>query len=70
MPEERRFLDASNQNEPVTLWLVFAESAQPLAGYSVVYSEQERAFGLVTPGTVEPVLLGFYGGFVETLNSM
>jgi hypothetical protein len=70
VPEQRRFLDASNRNEPVTLWLVFTESPESEGGYSVVYSEQESAFGLVTSGALEPVLLGFYGGFVEALHSM
>jgi len=36
----------------------------------VVYDDGLNEFDLVVHGTTDPVVIGFYGGFVETLNSM
>lgn len=69
-PRKQRFADSFNNNEAIDLWLVFEENASPDQGYKVIYSERDGEFGLATAGVNDPVLIGIYGGFVETLNSM
>ena len=69
-PSKQRFLNSHNNDEPEELWFVFEEGPQPSEGYKVVYDEELEMFGLAVNGITEPVLIGLYGGFVETLNSM
>jgi hypothetical protein len=53
------------------VWLVFQESAGSGWGYSVLYVEEKQAFGLGVPGSSHGlVLIGVYGTFLETINSM
>ncbi len=70
VPTKRRFLNSHNNDVVEECWLVLEEGPEPGEGYKVVYHEQENMFGLAVNGIVEPVLIGLYGGFVETLNSM
>ena len=69
-PEKRRFLNSHADNTPEDLWLVFEEGPTPGEGYMVVYDESSNEFGLAVQGITDPVVIGLYGGFVETLNSM
>ncbi len=69
-PRKVRVLNSHSNNDPEELWLVFEEGPNPGEGYKVVYDETLGIFGLAVAGTPEPVLIGLYGGFVETLNSM
>lgn len=69
-PKKQRFLNSHQNNAPEELWLVFEEGPKSGEGYKVVYDEDLKMFGLAVNGISEPVLLGLYGGFVETLNSM
>jgi hypothetical protein len=69
-PAKRRFLNSHANNAPEDLWLVFEEGPTSGEGYMVVYDEGLNEFGLAVHGTTDPVLIGIYGGFVETLNSM
>jgi len=70
VPVRRRFLNSHSNNEPEDLWFVFEEGPNSGEGYKVVYDEDLGEFGLAVQGVTEPVLIGYYGGFVETLNSM
>jgi hypothetical protein len=63
-------LNSHAENQPENYWLVFEEAPSPGEGYKVVYDEELREFGLAVAGVVEPVVIGIYGGFVDTLNSM
>ena len=69
-PKKAQFFSSIQDEEPEDLWLVFEEGPNPGEGYKVVYDEALRMFGLATNGINKPVIVGFYGGFVETLNSM
>jgi hypothetical protein len=69
-PEKRRFLNSHADNAPEDLWLVFEEGPTPGHGYMVVYDESLNEFGLAVQGTPDPVVIGIYGSFLETLNSM
>lgn len=64
------FADSSVEGEKIELWVVFKEAPEPGQGYKAVYSENERLFGLAVSGRERDVFIGFYGGFVDTLNSM
>jgi len=66
----RRFLNGHADDAPEDLWLVFEEGPTPGEGYMVVYDDGLNEFGLAVQGTTDPVVIGFYGGFVETLKSM
>ncbi len=69
-PKKAIFLNSHNNNEAEELWFVFEEGPEPGEGYKVVYDEELNLFGLAVNGIAEPVLVGLYGGFIETLNSM
>ena len=69
-PEQKQFSDSFNGNRPVQLWLVFEEDPVARRAYKVVYSEEDSLFGLAVAGQGRDVLIGFYGGFVETLQAM
>jgi hypothetical protein len=72
-PVLKKFINSFEEGELLDLWLVFEEtpdSGSANSGYKIVYSEAEGMFGLAVAGDVHDVLIGFYGGFVETLNSM
>lgn len=69
-PAKRRFVNSRSDDATEDLWLVFEEGPKPGEGYMVVYDEELDEFGLAVQGTGDPVVIGFYGGFVETLNSM
>ncbi len=70
VPRKMEFVDNFNKDELVQLWLVFEEDPNIREGYKVIFSEVDKEFGLAVAGKKEPVLIGIYGGFVETLNSM
>lgn len=69
-PKKQRFLNSHNDNEPEDLWLVFEEGPNLGEGYKIVYDEELNLFGLAVNGVHEPVLVGLYGNFLETLRSM
>ncbi len=69
-PEKHCFLNSHNGNEPENLWLVFEEGPKSGEGYKIVYDEELNLFGLAVDGTHDSVLMGLYGSFLETLNSM
>jgi hypothetical protein len=52
------------------LWIVFEERSGTKDGYLVIFDEQERDFGLAVWGEDVPVLIGFYGSFLDTLEGM
>jgi hypothetical protein len=64
------FEDSFNKGEIVQLWLVLEERPDDKDGYKIVYDPSDNEFGLATPGTELPVLISFYGSFVETLEGM
>jgi hypothetical protein len=64
------FEDSFNECEIVQLWLVLEERPDDKNGYKIVYDPSDGEFGLATPGTKLPVLISFYGSFVETLEGM
>ena len=67
---KRCFLNGRTNDAPEDLWLVFEEGPNPGEGYMVVYDDGLNEFGLVVHGDTDLVVIGIYGGFVETLNSM
>ena len=69
-PAKRRFLNSRTDDAPEDLWLVFEEGPNPGEGYMVVFYDGLNEFGLAVQGVTDPVVIGIYGGFVETLNSM
>lgn len=69
-PAKVTCLNSHADNQPEQYWLVFEEGPNAGAGYKVVYEEESGEFGLAVTGETEPVVVGIYGGFVETLNSM
>ena len=57
-------------DERFEVWLVLEEHPDG-AGYAVVYSEQDTAFGLVQIADgYDPCLLGIYGGFLDAFSAM
>ena len=69
-PVEITCLNSHASNQPERYWLVFEEGPNPGQGYKVVYDEELCEFGLAVAGEVEPIIIGIYGSFVETLHSM
>ena len=69
-PEKVRVGNPLGEGGTEEVWLVFEESATPEKGYRVVFDEEAGLFGLAVPGTPNLVVIGLYGGFVKTLQSM
>ncbi len=70
-PAKRIYEDGFNQSEKLELWLVLEEIPEDESGYKIVFDEKSRMFGLSTSGWHEyDSFLGFYGTFLETLESM
>jgi hypothetical protein len=56
--------------QTIEVWLVLEEHPGG-AGYAVVYSEADGAFGLVQMADgYDPCLLGIYGGFLDAFGAM
>lgn len=56
-------------------WLVLDEMPNdPIDGYQIIYDENENIFGLATKTSMQSkttgVMIGFYGSFINALNSM
>ena len=66
-PARRRFIDASDKNQTLDLWLVLEEHPQTHDGYKIVFDESSRQYGLASSGDV---FIGYYGTFIETLDAM
>lgn len=70
-PERRRFVDATDKNQALDLWLVLEEHPQTHSGYMIVFDETSRRYGLaVIDQHKQDVFIGFYGTFLETLDAM
>jgi len=54
------------------LWVVFDEIPESKTGYLVVYDPREQIFGLALKPYSKKLgsVLGFYGNFKETIESM
>lgn len=70
VPTKLRHVDSHRNEDAGEFWLVFEECSEPGRGYTVVYDEDLNQFGLGLKDQNELMFLGFYGGFVKTLNSM
>lgn len=65
-PRAEIVIDSFNDGVQIKVWVVLETKPQ---GYSIVYDDAD-GFGLVTPGPKGPVLIGFYGSFVDALKAM
>lgn len=58
----------------VEVWLVCEEDPIKKNGYKIVYSEEDESFGLAICGFKQndaiATVIGFYGGFLDTLYAM
>ena len=69
-PREITVVDAAGE-KAIQVWLVLEECPGTNAGYGVVYSEEDEAYGLVQFSEgYEPCLLGVYGSFTDTFGAM
>jgi hypothetical protein len=69
-PEKKAYIDVGN-GKAYELWLVLEEDPKERKGYKIVFDDAEHRFGLATTQKNGPdVFLGFYGTFMETLESM
>jgi hypothetical protein len=60
-----------NGGKPLPLWIVLEETPGKKDGYLIVFDERQRMFGLAVWGDGDvPVLVGFYGSFLNTLEAM
>ena len=70
IPERRSFADCSGKGSTIELWVVLDEAPGEDDGYWIVFDDRERVFGLALGPVEGGVLVGFYGTFWETLQSM
>jgi hypothetical protein len=69
-PEKKSYTDGVGE-KAYELWLVLEEDPKERKGYKIVFDHEQRLFGLATTQRNGPdVFLGFYGTFLETLESM
>ena len=60
-------------DEVLRVWLVLEERIVERDGYKIVFNETMRSFGLVSSGYASdsnPILCGWYGGFMSALEGM
>jgi hypothetical protein len=69
-PRRRTYIDSLKTDVPIELWLVLEERPDTHSGYEVVFDETQGSFGLATVSNDGPVFLGWYGSFLETIESM
>ncbi len=70
-PYLQTYLDPMNKNIKFELWTVLEELPEAKSGYTIVYDSEKNEFGLGVHGADGMLtFLGYYGGFVETLNGM
>ena len=69
-PEEVAAINVGDEKE-MTVWLVLLECPDTRLGYAIAYEEKSHKFGLVQLAKdYQPCLIGFYGGFFDTLEGM
>ncbi len=69
-PQLTKCIDAGT-GQPVDLWVVLSEAPGNTSCYGVAYDERSKVFGLVEFNPdLPPVLVGMYGGFLETMEAM
>ena len=70
-PKLEVYIDGLNVNKRFKLWTVLEEYPEEKKVYTIFYDEKENEFGL---GLKSPegklTFIGYYGGFIETLNGM
>ena len=70
MPEKKTYTNW-NGIGTIDLWLVLEEDPKDRKGYKIVFDETKREFGLaITQKNGPDFFLGFYGTFMDTLESM
>jgi len=71
-PVQRPYDDSFHDGKVLNLWLVLEEHPERKSGYKMVFDEERREFGLATDDsrTGRDAFIGYYGGFLETLNAM
>jgi hypothetical protein len=69
----RHVEDGRVRDEVIRVWLVFEERIVERNGYKIVFDENARRFGLVSPESpsdAAPILCGWYGDFMTTFVAM
>jgi hypothetical protein len=66
-PVKKSLCVAWDADVTLECWVVLEEDVDDEPGYSIVYEEEDDAFGLATQIEGGLLLLGFYGDFVTTL---
>jgi hypothetical protein len=70
-PERQRFLDCTDEDRAVDLWLVLEEDPKTRGGYKIVFDEDNAMCGLaIADQNGRAVFLGYYGDFITTLDAM
>jgi hypothetical protein len=69
-PSRLRCEDSFRDGALTDLWLVLEECPGRRDGYLVVFDEERLEFGLAVYGKEQPVFIGYYGSFTETLSGM
>ncbi len=70
-PELRKYRGVREREIPEKLWFVLQEVRNGVKGYAMIYSESMDQYGLaVTDKKDGPIVIGFYGSFMETLEAM
>lgn len=56
--------------QSLLLWNVLEEMPNQRQGYLIVFDDVKQKFGLAFWGDDAPIFLGYYGGFITTLEAM
>jgi hypothetical protein len=59
-----------NGGKSLQLWIVLEETPGKSDGYLIVFDDLQGKFGLADWNGSTPVFLGYYGSFLNTLESM
>ena len=71
-PIRRTYDDSFKEGQVLELWLVLEEVPDTKSGYKIVFDENREEFGLAIGDsrTGRDTFIGYYGGFLETLDGM
>ena len=70
-PEEHLYLDPMDDDRTYQFWKVLEEIPGEKDGYTIFFDPESEEFGLaIYNENNQMVMLGIYGTFIETLDSM
>lgn len=69
-PQKRIAFLNLEKTSSINVLVVYQDLSENLSGYKIFYDEESDQFGIITTQMGTDYIVGFYGTFIETLESM